>query len=61
MGTQPPDLNLVKIHSDAPETDSILFGYEVYADTLANLITNPENETPLVIGIYGSWGQVKLR
>lgn len=59
MSDQSPKLNLVKIHNDAAETESVQFGFEEYATTLSGLIANPENETPLVIGIYGSWGSGK--
>ena len=51
--------NLVRIHSDAPEIESVRFGFDSYADTLAGLIANKKNETPLVIGIYGHWGSGK--
>ena len=51
--------NLVRIHSDAHAADKVRFGFKGYADTLAGLIANPKNETPLVIGIYGSWGSGK--
>ena len=65
MDDQNSKPNLVKIHSDAPamkELESIKdveFGFPGYADTLAGLIANPDNETPLVIGIYGTWGSGK--
>jgi iron(II)-dependent oxidoreductase len=51
--------NLVRIHSDAPAARTARFGFGGYADTLAGLIANPSNQTPLVIGIYGSWGSGK--
>jgi formylglycine-generating enzyme required for sulfatase activity len=51
--------NLVRIHSDSPATQAVRFGFDSYADTLAGLIANPKNETPLVIGIYGQWGSGK--
>lgn len=35
------------------------FQFDVYAKTLAELIAFKENKTPLVIGIYGSWGSGK--
>ncbi|MBT5550536.1 MAG: SUMF1/EgtB/PvdO family nonheme iron enzyme [Nitrospina sp.] len=35
------------------------FQFDVYAKTLAELIGFKENKTPLVIGIYGSWGAGK--
>jgi len=49
----------VYIISDAPELDTVLFGFEGYARTLAGLIANKENKTPMVIGIYGPWGSGK--
>ena len=70
MDEQNSKPNLVKIHSDAPATKDVEsngvesnkdveFGFPGYADTLAGLIVNPDNETPLVIGIYGTWGSGK--
>lgn len=49
----------VYIISDEPEKDSDLFGFDAYAKTIAELIANKDNKTPLVIGIYGSWGSGK--
>jgi len=49
----------VRIISDNPEKASKLFGFDAYAKTLAELIANKENTTPLVIGIYGEWGSGK--
>ncbi|MCP4268386.1 MAG: SUMF1/EgtB/PvdO family nonheme iron enzyme [Candidatus Brocadiaceae bacterium] len=49
----------VHIISDEPEGNSDLFGFGAYASTIAGLIANKENKTPLVIGIYGSWGSGK--
>jgi predicted KAP-like P-loop ATPase len=49
----------VYIISDEPEKDSDLFGFDAYAKTIAGLIANKDNKTPLVIGIYGSWGSGK--
>jgi len=49
----------VKIIDDAPVEAADLFGFDAYSKTLAELIANPENHTPLVIGIYGSWGSGK--
>lgn len=45
----------VKIISDLPETKSVNFGFDAYAKTLAELIANKNNKTPLVIGVYGPW------
>ncbi len=51
----------VKIISDNPESDlrTVSFGFDAYTRTIAGLIANKENETPLVIGIYGPWGSGK--
>ena len=49
----------VYIISDEPEKSSDLFGFDAYAKTLAELIANKDNKTPLVIGVYGSWGSGK--
>lgn len=53
------EMNLVKIYADEPAEEEIDFGFDTYAKTLAGLIANKENQTPLVIGIYGSWGTGK--
>ena len=57
----PPDAEskLVRIHSDAPAIQAVRFGFDSYADTLAGLIANIKNKTPLVVGIYGHWGSGK--
>jgi len=55
MPEKPP----VHIISDAPEAESPVFGFDAYAKTIAGLIANKENQTPLVIGIYGLWGSGK--
>jgi gamma-glutamyl hercynylcysteine S-oxide synthase len=49
----------VKIISDNPEKENAAFGFDAYAKTIAEVIANKENATPLVIGIYGSWGTGK--
>lgn len=53
------DNNPVYIISDSPEKGSDLFGFDAYAKTIAELIANKKNKTPLVIGIYGTWGSGK--
>jgi gamma-glutamyl hercynylcysteine S-oxide synthase len=54
-----PEKHPVYIISDAPEADSPVFGFDAYAKTIAGLIANKNNQTPLVIGIYGLWGSGK--
>ena len=49
----------VFIINDSPEKNSNLFGFDAYAKTIADLIANKENKTPLVVGIYGPWGSGK--
>ena len=49
----------VDIISDHPVKKDFAFGFDGYAQTLAGLIANKKNETPLVIGIYGEWGTGK--
>jgi predicted KAP-like P-loop ATPase len=49
----------VHIITDAPEAASPVFGFNAYAKTIAGLIANKKNQTPLVIGIYGIWGSGK--
>ncbi len=51
----------VTIISDSPETEikNVSFGFDAYKKTIADLIAFKENETPLVIGIYGEWGSGK--
>ena len=50
-----PDNKPVRIISNAPELKfkSVKFGFEGYARTIADLIANKANRTPLVIGTYG--------
>jgi iron(II)-dependent oxidoreductase len=47
------------IITDEPLDKHPQFGFEGYAKTIADLIANPKNQTPLVIGIYGAWGTGK--
>ena len=56
-----PDKEPIEIISDAPpeEVKFVKFGFEDYARTIAELIANKKNKTPLVIGIYGPWGSGK--
>lgn len=59
MASSKSESKLVRIYSDAPALQEVRFGFDSYADTLAGLIANRKNETPLVIGIYGHWGSGK--
>ena len=47
------------IISDEPLKDNLGFGFDRYAQTLAEVVAHKKNSTPLVIGIYGSWGSGK--
>jgi iron(II)-dependent oxidoreductase len=47
------------IISDLPEETAVDFNFDAYAKTIADLIANKENKTPLVIGVYGPWGSGK--
>ncbi|CAB5121397.1 hypothetical protein D3OALGA1CA_2621 [Olavius algarvensis associated proteobacterium Delta 3] len=49
----------VYVISDQPERDEVAFGFDADARTLAELISYGKNETPLIIGIFGSWGSGK--
>ena len=52
-----------EILHDAPlySTKMADFHFDDFAATLARLIASPNTETPLAIGINGSWGSGKLR
>ena len=47
------------ISHDPAHKDKVVFGFEAYARTLAELIAFRDNRTPLVVGIYGPWGSGK--
>ncbi|MEH0020252.1 MAG: SUMF1/EgtB/PvdO family nonheme iron enzyme [Desulfobacter sp.] len=49
----------VRILSDAPLVREADFGFDAYVKTISGLIANKENNTPLVIGVYGKWGSGK--
>ena len=53
------DSKPVYIISDSPEKNSVSFGFDADATTIADLIANKENRTPMVIGIFGPWGSGK--
>ena len=54
MNFQPPS-----IISDEPLKRDLGSGFDTYAQTLAEVVANKKNSTPLVLGIYGSWGSGK--
>lgn len=49
----------VRIVEDNPASENRYFGFDAYAETLAGLIANKENATPLVIGLHGNSGAGK--
>jgi gamma-glutamyl hercynylcysteine S-oxide synthase len=49
----------VQVDSDCPTTEQLYFDFNLYADTLAALMANKENATPLIMGIHGGWGSGK--
>jgi len=55
MGQEKP----VYIISDQPEREQVAFGFAADALTLAELVAFGKNETPFIIGIFGSWGSGK--
>ncbi|MDA0738372.1 MAG: P-loop NTPase fold protein [Nitrospirae bacterium] len=50
---------LPHIISDDPESTAPQFRFAEYAQSIADVIGNPENQTPLVLGLYGAWGSGK--
>ena len=53
------DHQLTHIISDIPVSHTEEFNYDAYAKTIADVIANKDNQTPLVVGIYGAWGTGK--
>ncbi|MBI9075745.1 MAG: SUMF1/EgtB/PvdO family nonheme iron enzyme [Desulfatibacillum sp.] len=53
------DFEPVHIITDSAEDNTKKFNFQVYAKTIAGIIANKENETPLVIGVHGPWGSGK--
>ena len=47
-----------RVLPDVPDADDKL-DFAPYANTLRNIILNPNTETPLTVGIFGSWGSGK--
>lgn len=54
-----PDQKPTHIIPDSPVSETSQFNFDAYAKTIADLIANRENQTPLVVGIYGAWGTGK--
>lgn len=51
-------ISLSRVLPDVPDAEDKL-DFAPYANTLRNFILNPNTETPLTIGIFGSWGSGK--
>ncbi|MEL6849348.1 MAG: P-loop NTPase fold protein, partial [Bacteroidota bacterium] len=47
-----------KVHADVYASEDLL-GYKLYADTLADIIRDPDTKPPVTIGIMAPWGQGK--
>ncbi len=52
---------LPRLFSDEPQEDASQLGFNFpgYAKTIADIIGNPANRSPLVVGVYGEWGSGK--
>lgn len=59
MSKTQQEIKPVRIISDAPVKEKAQFGFDAYINTISDLIAFKENETPLVIGVYGKWGSGK--
>jgi iron(II)-dependent oxidoreductase len=46
----------VRIVSDSPASESLIFGFDGYVDTLSGLVAGKDNVTPFTVGIFGHWG-----
>jgi len=53
-----PSTRIPAVLPDVPDVDDKL-DFALYANTLRNIILNPNTTTPLTIGIFGSWGSGK--
>ena len=58
MPDSPSDSPLLPILSDQPADEDQL-GFAPYAKTLADILADPNTDTPLTIGVFGGWGQGK--
>jgi ribosomal protein S13 len=54
----PANPRLLSILSDRP-ADQDQLDFAPYAETLAGIIADPGTHTPLIIGVFGGWGQGK--
>ena len=52
------DSHLLSILSDQP-ADHDQLNFDPYAKTLADIIADPGTDTPLTIGVFGTWGRGK--
>jgi formylglycine-generating enzyme required for sulfatase activity len=53
------EMRPVRVQPDLSRRDAHRFGFDALARTLARLILDRENGTPLTIGIHGPWGSGK--
>ncbi len=53
-----PTQPLLSILSDQPADEDQL-NFEPYAKTLAEIVSDPDADTPLTVGVFGGWGQGK--
>lgn len=49
----------VRVLADLPLGDAHRFGFDALAKTLARIILDPGDRTPLTVGIHGAWGSGK--
>jgi hypothetical protein len=52
------DPRLLSILSDQPADEDRL-DFDPYAQTLADVVADPDTDTPLTIGVFGGWGRGK--
>ena len=51
--------NSPKIYSDVPLDGATNFNFDIYSDVISNIVSSPQNRTPLSIAINGKWGSGK--
>ena len=49
----------IRIHNDSPADRAHHFGFSAYAETLAKIVADQANRTPLTIAVNGAWGSGK--